>query len=383
MNLTSDVKMLPGNNAGTNEGAAASSTLMTAEETRVEGRRVIKAFLQQHTCYDLIPRSGKVIVFDVDIPIKLCFYALVEHGVASAPLLDPTTNQFVGMFTATDFIEIIRYFYKRGSFTEAITDYSIHAWRSMKNNDAQIPSTLISLSTRGTLYEACMQMREHKIHRMPIMHPRQNSVLGVASHLDVLKYLVARFQEERRLFDQCIFDLGIGQFRNVIIAKDNTPLIDVLELFVDNRISSVPIVSASTGSLKDIYCSSYVTHLGRDTSPGALQMPVGEVLSKARANNEFGEIENLHTCNKRESLHNLFQCFAASRSHRVVCVDEEGFCEGIISLSDLLNYFLDDDEVGEDAPGAKGGLQQSTSPRALNSAPGFQGNGEMSIDDSG
>ena len=63
--------------------------------------------------------------------MKLAFYALVEHGVASAPLLDPAFA-FVGMFTATDFIEIIRYFYKRGSFTDALTDYSVHAWRSIQ-----------------------------------------------------------------------------------------------------------------------------------------------------------------------------------------------------------------------------------------------------------
>jgi len=44
---------------------------------------------------------------------------------------------------------------------------------------------------------------------------------------------------------------------------------------------------------------------------------------------------------------------------------------------------VDNDEVGEDASGAKGDLQPSTSPRALNSAPGFQGNGKMSIDNSG
>ena len=82
------------------------------EDAMEEGRKVIQRFLKSHTCYDLIPRSGKVIVFDVDIPVKLAFYALVEHGVASAPLLDPALNAFVGMFTATDFIEIIRYFYK-------------------------------------------------------------------------------------------------------------------------------------------------------------------------------------------------------------------------------------------------------------------------------
>ena len=325
--------------------------LMTPEAVMQEGRRVIKHFLKTHTCYDLVPQSGKVIVFDVDIPVKLCFYALVEHGVASAPLLDPATGRFVGMFTASDFIEIIRYFYKRGSFTEAITDYSIHAWRALKDveeDDSRPKNVLVSLTTKGSLYDACRHLRKYRIHRIPIMHPRQNSVLGIASHLDVLKYLVEKFREDRRLFDQCIFDLGIGQFRNVITAKDSTPLITVLDLFAENKISSIPILDGESGQLKDVYCSSYVTHLGKDTALHSLKLPVGSILDEARKHKELGEIEEVHTCSKRETLHSLFQCFAKSRTHRIICVDDEGYCEGIVTLSDLLNYFLEEDDEGNE-----------------------------------
>ncbi|KUF87027.1 hypothetical protein AM588_10001885 [Phytophthora nicotianae] len=46
-----------------------------------EGKRVIAAFLRETQCYDVIKNSGKVVVFDVKIPINLAFFALVEHGV--------------------------------------------------------------------------------------------------------------------------------------------------------------------------------------------------------------------------------------------------------------------------------------------------------------
>lgn len=45
-----------------------------------EGKRVIAAFLSRTQCYDVIKNSGKVVVFDVKIPINLAFFALVEHG---------------------------------------------------------------------------------------------------------------------------------------------------------------------------------------------------------------------------------------------------------------------------------------------------------------
>ena len=312
------------------------------EDAMEEGRKVIQRFLKSHTCYDLIPRSGKVIVFDVDIPVKLAFYALVEHGVASAPLLDPALNAFVGMFTATDFIEIIRYFYKRGSFTDALTDYSVHAWRSMqqeKKSSKTIPG-MISLPTTGTLYDACLNLRKYRIHRVPIMHPHQNSVLGIASHLDVLKYLVARFQEQRRLFDQRIFDLGIGCFENVVTVTEQTSLIDVLDALAVNRISSVPVLDSKDGTLKDIYCSNYVTFLGKDSLQNYLVRPVGEVLEEARGSKSFGSLEVVQTCDKMGSLHTIFETFAAARTHRLVCIDKNNKCDGIVTLSDLLNYFL-------------------------------------------
>lgn len=45
-----------------------------------EGKRVIADFLSETRCYDVIKNSGKVVVFDVKIPINLAFFALVEHG---------------------------------------------------------------------------------------------------------------------------------------------------------------------------------------------------------------------------------------------------------------------------------------------------------------
>jgi hypothetical protein len=47
---------------------------------RQAGRQAIRQFLEQHACYSVLRASGKVVVFDVRIPIQLAFYALVEHG---------------------------------------------------------------------------------------------------------------------------------------------------------------------------------------------------------------------------------------------------------------------------------------------------------------
>jgi hypothetical protein len=42
-------------------------------------RKKIGDFLHSHTAYELIPESGKVIVIDVDLPVRQAFHALHEQ----------------------------------------------------------------------------------------------------------------------------------------------------------------------------------------------------------------------------------------------------------------------------------------------------------------
>ena len=61
---------LPGGNLVVNE----------QEVVRKAGRQAIMTFLEGHNCFSVMRASGKVVVFDIRIPIQLAFYALVEHG---------------------------------------------------------------------------------------------------------------------------------------------------------------------------------------------------------------------------------------------------------------------------------------------------------------
>jgi hypothetical protein len=37
-------------------------------------------FLKQHTCYDVLPISFKLVVFDIHLPIKQALSLLVQNG---------------------------------------------------------------------------------------------------------------------------------------------------------------------------------------------------------------------------------------------------------------------------------------------------------------
>ncbi|GFU22560.1 5'-AMP-activated protein kinase subunit gamma-2 [Trichonephila clavipes] len=77
---------------------------------------VFVKFFKCYRCYDLIPVSAKLVVFDTQLLVKKAFFALVHNGVRAAPLWDSATQSFVGMLTITDFINILRTYYKSPFF---------------------------------------------------------------------------------------------------------------------------------------------------------------------------------------------------------------------------------------------------------------------------
>lgn len=179
------------------------------------------------------------------------------------------------MFTATDFVNILRHFYIRGSPMNELAEHSIASWRGtsrivscmgrvvssvadavecLSMNRAAIPRSLslspqrdgmISITPEDSLFQACKLLRDHRLHRLPVLDPVQNSVLSVITHSGILEFLVATFREQRRLFDQPIADLGIGVYTNLITVPEDMPLIRVLHTLVERRVSALPIVDAS------------------------------------------------------------------------------------------------------------------------------------------
>lgn len=103
-----------------------------------EGRAAIAAFLKSATCYDLVPDSGKVVVFDENIPLRLAYYAMVEHGSnddavndighLATPVWNLKKQQLSGIITVREIIQILKYGYRTNSISEIMDKHSIGSW---------------------------------------------------------------------------------------------------------------------------------------------------------------------------------------------------------------------------------------------------------------
>ncbi|GBG23968.1 5'-AMP-activated protein kinase subunit gamma [Hondaea fermentalgiana] len=417
-----------GGGAGANSGDGADGGgAGGAFDAQREGRRVISLFLRDSSCYDLVPHSSKVVVFDRNIPIRLSYYALVEHEIGAAPLWDPLSQTISGVITTLDFIDMLRHGHKSDTVVELLDSHSVSSWRSLVLQlfedasmvqcltEAGMPaveaarlaaeelrerqakedftsanaySDLVSIDPESSLYDSCAALKSQKLHWIPIVDVKGQVCVGVLTHLAALQYLVTEFCEDRQLFEQPIQSLGIGTFAtegtSLHTATLNTPVHEILELLSVKQIWCVPILNRQRKPLAVYSRTNIIDLVSHNSIENSLDMPLGRLIfgesygehlidgkpdtgkssmhsdstasgaesslglpsdmETTASESELGIPSRMraHTCLVTDTLQQIFIKFAEVRVHSLLYVDDRGDLVGVITLSDLLGYFIDD-----------------------------------------
>ncbi len=153
---------------------------------REAGRRTIQNFLRSYKCYDVVRQSGKVVVFDTNIPFQLAFYALVEHDTQVAPLWDSGARKFVGIMVITDFIDTVRDYYKGNVSMAEVATKSIAQVVRDPEGHRMLHSEFAHGVADDSIYHACELIVKRKLRYLPIVNPEQQLMLSVLSQLDIL-----------------------------------------------------------------------------------------------------------------------------------------------------------------------------------------------------
>ncbi|XP_040581433.1 5'-AMP-activated protein kinase subunit gamma-1 [Lepeophtheirus salmonis] len=303
---------------------------------------IIAKFFSFHKCYDLIPTSAKLVVFDTQILVKKAFFALVYNGVRAAPLWDSKKQKFVGMLTITDFIRILRMYYVSPDLKmNDLETHQLETWRNVLNDIKE----LISIGPDASLYEAIRILIHNKIHRLPVIDPKTNNVLYILTHKRLLKFLFLYVHDlpKPSFLAKSVFELKIGTYDNIETARYSTPIIEALNKFVGKRISALPIVD-DDGKLIDIYAKFDVMNLAAEKTYENLDVTL-KVANEYR--NEW--FEGVHKCKQSDSVFDVMENIVKAEVHRLVVVDDNNKVVGVISLSDLLT-FLVLDPCGDSSP---------------------------------
>ncbi|XP_037739994.1 5'-AMP-activated protein kinase subunit gamma-1 isoform X1 [Chelonia mydas] len=306
-----------------------------APEDAEPGSGVYSCFMRSHRCYDLIPTSSKLVVFDTSLQVKKAFFALVTNGVRAAPLWDSKKQSFVGMLTITDFINILHRYYKSAMVQiYELEEHKIETWREVYLQDSFKP--LVCISPSASLFDAVSSLIRNKIHRLPVIDPDSGNTLYILTHKRILKFLKLFIAEvpKPEFMGQTLEQLKIGTYANIALVRANTPLYVALGIFVQHRVSALPVVDES-GRVVDIYSKFDVINLAAEKMYNNLDVTVTQALQ-----HRSQYFEGVLTCYKHETLETIINRLVEAEVHRLVVVDENEVVKGIVSLSDILQALV-------------------------------------------
>nr|XP_020635418.1 5'-AMP-activated protein kinase subunit gamma-2 isoform X1 [Pogona vitticeps] len=292
-------------------------------------------FMRSHKCYDIVPTSSKLVVFDTTLQVKKAFFALVANGVRAAPLWESKKQSFVGMLTITDFINILHRYYKSPMVQiYELEEHKIETWRELYLQETFKP--LVNISPDASLFDAVYSLIKNKIHRLPVIDPVSGNALYILTHKRILKFLQLFVSEMPKpaFMKKNLDELGIGTYDNIAFIHPDTPIIKALNIFVDRRISALPVVDES-GKVVDIYSKFDVINLAAEKTYNNLDITVTQAL---RHRSQY--FEGVVKCSKLETLETIVDRIVKAEVHRLVVVNEAGSIVGIISLSDILQALV-------------------------------------------
>ncbi|PKY49921.1 CBS-domain-containing protein [Rhizophagus irregularis] len=316
-----------------------TSSLDSNSGTNNTSKRLVCNFLKQHSSYDVLPVSYRVIVLDTSLLVKKALAALMQNGVVSAPLWDSTNQKFAGMLTVSDFINLIQY-YKHSSYSaamEEIEQFQIQQLRDVESRVGAPPPQLLSIHPLKSLYEACKLLVEARAHRLPLVdvdsETGQEMIVSVLTQYRILKFIAMNCIDIKTLKKK-LSEIKIGVYENIATARMSTPVIEIVNLLVERRISSVPIIDEDDKVL-NVYDSVDVMTLIRTGSYREMDLPVVKAL--LRRSEDF---PGVHTCTLSDTLHSIFDLIKKAQVHRLIVVDSENRLQGIVSLSDIMRYLV-------------------------------------------
>jgi len=205
---------------------------------------------------------------------------------------------------------------------------------------------------------------------VPVTDPDEGNLVAVLGYLDIVNLLDTAARQFPHLFEATIQDANIGTYR-VVTCPETTRLAEALQICQQKRISSIPVVNEAN-QVVGLYYKSDVSFITKNPNPdvilatidevtvkdvimaappllvlnnpsGAMadRPPVPPVTSTGAPGTEIGTNETkFRSCLQTEHIREVLTTMMDSRVTRVVVVDTNQQCLGIVSIKDIVMFFL-------------------------------------------
>jgi 5'-AMP-activated protein kinase regulatory gamma subunit len=297
-------------------------------------------------CYDVMQNSSKGTVFETTIPFQLAFFALVEHDTPVAPLWDPSKRLFVGMITVGDYIQSLRIWKSRNLPSSDLTTMSI---TQIMRICASFAGANSSPTLSSSVSQMCLMLIRTGLDYLPVVDPDSGALVSILGYLDIVHLLYQASVQFPDLFALTIQQLNIGTFTDLLTFNKNTKICEVLDALEQRNISSAPVVDLETGRVTDSYHKNDVSFIIKAVDNDAVMANLGtykieEALQLREQLIGSGELmssfEGLVKVKLSFQLNNVIGLMMNCRSTKVVVVDDEDHCLGILTIKDIIQHYI-------------------------------------------
>ncbi|CAI5760747.1 unnamed protein product [Candida verbasci] len=313
------------------------------ENDQQVGIKAIRLFLQSKTSYDVLPVSYRLIVLDTTLLVKKSLNILLQNNIVSAPLWNPQTSRFAGLLTASDFINVIQYYFQFPEKFEFVDQLTLNGLRDVEKAIGVDQIENNHIHPFKSLYEACIKMLDSKARRIPLIDEdekiKKEIVVSVLTQYRILKFVALNCKETKMLLKPIknLKSLNVLN-KEISTVTMGTPVIEAIHLLAHRSVSSLPVVDENN-KLVNVYEAFDILTLVKNGMYTDLDLSIGDAL--LRRSEEF---EGVHTCTLNDRLSTIMDTIRKSRLHRLFVVDDDGKLISVITLSDILNYILYGDD---------------------------------------
>ncbi|CCD74419.1 CBS domain-containing protein [Caenorhabditis elegans] len=310
--------------------------------------------LQLSQCYEAMARNNKLIVFTNDISVRKAFNGLIYNCMRTGLVADSQTLEITGVLSVTDFIMVLMMLWKyRENLDELkgtplshedfrqmdIAYMPISRWKGCLETKGQL-KPFINIGLKESIFRAVELLTKYRIHRLPVMDEKTGDCAYILTHRRILHYIWKHcaLLPKPECLSQRVVDLEIGSWKNLIFANEQTPLIECLDMLIDNNISGIPIVQKNTLKVLEVYTRF-------DAASAAFSDHIDLSVSVTRAIQERDYQNGIRrdgvvTANYTTTLWSLIEIFIDKNVHRIFMVDDRTILKGIISLSDVIEFLV-------------------------------------------
>ncbi|KAL6722877.1 hypothetical protein Aduo_017953 [Ancylostoma duodenale] len=303
--------------------------------------------LQINQCYEAMPTSSKMVVFDTELVLWKAFNGLVYQNTRHVLLSNAERGGLItGILSVTDFIRVMLRLHRERGNSDALVDekedigkLTIQKYRELVQKEGKLKD-LVYINANNSLLEAARLLAQHRIHRLPVLDPDSGSPLFILTHKRLLKFLWCFGQQYSQpdFHIRTAKELNVGSWVGIRVVFPDTPLTDCLDILLNKGVSGVPVVERDTFKVVDMYSRFDAVGIALEEDANSLDVTVEQALKfKNLGRNEKDRVVSVRDT---DTLWKAVTVLVERNVHRLCAVNEKGAIEGIISLSDVINHMV-------------------------------------------